>query len=810
MAADVRGRAVRRRARCSTGSPTRSGSASPSSTPTAGSSASRRSPTQPKSDLIPIGVYFLRPDAFDVIDHLAAVGPRRARDHRRPQPLHPATAGLFSPVYDGHWTDAGTVPSLLRAAELAAADDAAGRLAAAGQPAGGLTVAETPALRPPARHRRCRVHRLVLRPRRPRPPRRHADHGPRQADLRRQRGEPRPGPRRPGDGRPVRVRPRRHRRPGRRRAARRRRRRGRQLRRRVARRPLDPRPGGVPGDRRHRRPRPARGVPGRRRPAALPAGLDRRGLRLGRRGPRRARTRRSRRARRTPRPRRPASCSSGATSSPTASTPSSPAARTRTGRTTIPRSSSRCSSPTRSTTARCRSTATACSGASGCTSPITPPAIDFVLRHGDDRRDLQRRRADRADEPRRRRAPARPARQAVVAGQAGRGPARARPALRDGRHEAGGPRLAAARRRSRTAWRRRSTGTGPTRRGGARPARATGTAGTSASTASGWRPGSGRATSRPPRTRRPRLMRVAVTGAGGRLGSALVTALADAPFTGPAGPIAWDRDGVRPRRARRDRRRGSTATGPRSSSTPRPGPTSTAAPSTRSWRSGATAIATGVLAEACADARDRPADRLDQRGLRRGLADGRPWRADRSDRARATRTAPRRLAGERLADRGVRRAARRRARDRPDGVAVRGARARLPEPHPRCRRACRGPPASRSAPSATSGGPRPTPPTSPTRSSSCSRTTPIAGIHHLVNGLFATRADWARYVVGRAGIDVEVVNVPDVDLGAPVAAAALGRPGGRRRCRPASRSASGPTRWPTTRRASCARRGPSA
>ena len=37
-------------------------------------------------------------------------------------------------------------------------------------------------------------------------------------------------------------------------------------------------------------------------------------------------------------------------------------------------------------------------------------------------------------------------------------------------------------------------------------------------------------------------MRVAVTGAGGRLGSALVTALADAPFTGPAGPIAWRRD----------------------------------------------------------------------------------------------------------------------------------------------------------------------------------------------------------------------------------------------------------------------------
>jgi dTDP-4-dehydrorhamnose reductase len=36
-------------------------------------------------------------------------------------------------------------------------------------------------------------------------------------------------------------------------------------------------------------------------------------------------------------------------------------------------------------------------------------------------------------------------------------------------------------------------------------------------------------------------MRVAVTGANGRLGRALVTALGDAPFTGPAGPISWTR-----------------------------------------------------------------------------------------------------------------------------------------------------------------------------------------------------------------------------------------------------------------------------
>ena len=36
-------------------------------------------------------------------------------------------------------------------------------------------------------------------------------------------------------------------------------------------------------------------------------------------------------------------------------------------------------------------------------------------------------------------------------------------------------------------------------------------------------------------------MRVAVTGAGGRLGRALVSALEDAPYTGPGGPIAWTR-----------------------------------------------------------------------------------------------------------------------------------------------------------------------------------------------------------------------------------------------------------------------------
>jgi glucose-1-phosphate thymidylyltransferase len=85
-------------------------------------------PEHPKSDLIPIGVYFLRPDAFAVIDGLAPSG--RGEFEITDVLNHYISGGrLFTRVYDGHWTDAGTVPSLLRAAALAAEDDAAGRLA---------------------------------------------------------------------------------------------------------------------------------------------------------------------------------------------------------------------------------------------------------------------------------------------------------------------------------------------------------------------------------------------------------------------------------------------------------------------------------------------------------------------------------------------------------------------------------------------------------------------------------------------------------------------------------------------------------
>jgi glucose-1-phosphate thymidylyltransferase len=84
-------------------------------------------PEHPKSDLIPIGVYFLRPDAFDVIEDLVPSdrGELEVTDllnHYIPR------GGLMARVYEGSWTDAGTVPSLLRAADQAAAAEREGRL----------------------------------------------------------------------------------------------------------------------------------------------------------------------------------------------------------------------------------------------------------------------------------------------------------------------------------------------------------------------------------------------------------------------------------------------------------------------------------------------------------------------------------------------------------------------------------------------------------------------------------------------------------------------------------------------------------
>ena len=94
-------------------------------------------PAQPKSDLIPIGVYFLRPDVFSVIDGLVPSG--RGELEITDVLNHYVAAGrLYWRVYEGHWSDAGTVDSLLRAATLAAEAHAQGLLEPpVGRPANG-------------------------------------------------------------------------------------------------------------------------------------------------------------------------------------------------------------------------------------------------------------------------------------------------------------------------------------------------------------------------------------------------------------------------------------------------------------------------------------------------------------------------------------------------------------------------------------------------------------------------------------------------------------------------------------------------
>ncbi|HUP83265.1 MAG TPA: sugar phosphate nucleotidyltransferase [Candidatus Limnocylindria bacterium] len=79
-------------------------------------------PDNPKSDVIPIGVYFLRSDAFPVIETLQP----SARGELEITELlnHFAREdSLVSHYYDGHWSDAGTHESLLHAARLGAGQD---------------------------------------------------------------------------------------------------------------------------------------------------------------------------------------------------------------------------------------------------------------------------------------------------------------------------------------------------------------------------------------------------------------------------------------------------------------------------------------------------------------------------------------------------------------------------------------------------------------------------------------------------------------------------------------------------------------
>ncbi|MDP8904237.1 MAG: sugar phosphate nucleotidyltransferase [Chloroflexota bacterium] len=78
-------------------------------------------PAGPKSNFIPTGVYFLRPDAFDVIAELV---PSRRGEFEITDVLNHyiASGRLFWREYTGHWADAGTRESLLHAANVVATE----------------------------------------------------------------------------------------------------------------------------------------------------------------------------------------------------------------------------------------------------------------------------------------------------------------------------------------------------------------------------------------------------------------------------------------------------------------------------------------------------------------------------------------------------------------------------------------------------------------------------------------------------------------------------------------------------------------
>ena len=78
-------------------------------------------PEQPKSDSIPIGVYFLRPDAFEVIERLTPSG-RGEFEITDVLNHYLDDGGLFTRHYDGRWHDAGTIEALLEAGAMSARD----------------------------------------------------------------------------------------------------------------------------------------------------------------------------------------------------------------------------------------------------------------------------------------------------------------------------------------------------------------------------------------------------------------------------------------------------------------------------------------------------------------------------------------------------------------------------------------------------------------------------------------------------------------------------------------------------------------
>jgi dTDP-4-dehydrorhamnose reductase len=252
-------------------------------------------------------------------------------------------------------------------------------------------------------------------------------------------------------------------------------------------------------------------------------------------------------------------------------------------------------------------------------------------------------------------------------------------------------------------------------------------------------------------------MRVAVTGASGRLGRALVAALADAPFSGPAGPLAWDRaafdldapDGVE---ALLDRDRPEVVVHAAAWSDV---DGCALDPDLAMRRNGE---ATGVLAEACAE---RGVDLLAIStnevfdGRRRNghgyqpsdpPTPGNPYGASKLEGERQAQTAFDRRPGPSLAIVRTAWLFGTPGRDFPSRILDAAERAAAAGEVLRVVGDEWG---------------------TPTYAADLAEAIvellaadAIAGIHHVVNGPFASRADWARDVVGRAGLDIEVVDVP--------------------------------------------------
>jgi dTDP-4-dehydrorhamnose reductase len=251
-------------------------------------------------------------------------------------------------------------------------------------------------------------------------------------------------------------------------------------------------------------------------------------------------------------------------------------------------------------------------------------------------------------------------------------------------------------------------------------------------------------------------MRVAVTGSTGRLGGALVAALADAPFTGPAGPIAWSRPDLD-----LDAPAGVVVAIERD----RPEVVVHAAawtdvdgcaddPELALRRNG---FATGVLAAACAE---RAIDLL-------VISTNEVFDGGRTDRVPYAPDEPVRPANPYGASKANgEQAARDVYANRPGTLGIARTAWLYGPPGPDFPRKI-----AAAAIRARDAG-------EPLRAVADEWGTPtyaadvadaivelladdaIAGIHHLVNGGVATRADWARDVVARLGIDVAVEEVP--------------------------------------------------